>query len=80
MYNFYGRGYSVDNLKNIRKFYMTYSKSETLSRISLENISEISFRKSEKGIKQTVSAIFSLSWLHYLSINALVGVITNKEF
>jgi predicted GNAT superfamily acetyltransferase len=30
----FGKGYSVDNLENMRRFYVTYSKSETLSRIS----------------------------------------------
>ena len=27
-----GKGFSVDNLENMRKFYFTYSKSETVSR------------------------------------------------
>ncbi len=27
-----GRGFSVDNLENMRKFYFSYSKSETVSR------------------------------------------------
>ena len=27
-----GKGFSVDNLENMRKFYFAYSKSETLSR------------------------------------------------
>lgn len=30
----FGRGFSVDNLANMRKFYAVYSKSETLSQIS----------------------------------------------
>ena len=30
----FGRGFSVDNLSNMRRFYLTYSKSETVSRIS----------------------------------------------
>ncbi len=30
----FGRGYSVDNLENMRRLYLTYSKSETMSRIS----------------------------------------------
>lgn len=30
----FGRGYSVDNLERMRRFYLVYSKSETLSRIS----------------------------------------------
>lgn len=48
----FGKGFSVDNLENMRRFYLTYSniKSETL------------FRKSDK-INQ---AKFILSWSHYL--------------
>jgi hypothetical protein len=30
----FGRGFSTDNLENMRRFYLTYSKSETLSRKS----------------------------------------------
>jgi len=30
----YGKGYSVDNLENMRLFYLEYGKSETVSRIS----------------------------------------------
>lgn len=30
----FGRGFSTDNLENMRRFYVTYSKSETLSRKS----------------------------------------------
>src|SRR3972149_5836520 len=30
----FGRGYSVDNLELMRRFYLVYSKSETLSRQS----------------------------------------------
>lgn len=32
--NEFGRGFSTDNLENMRRFYLTYSKSETLSRKS----------------------------------------------
>ena len=28
----FGKGFSVDNLENMRKFYLTYGKSETVSR------------------------------------------------
>lgn len=62
----FGRGYSVDNLENMRRFYLTYSKSETVSRISSENISEIMSRKSEKAIQHTASVKLTLSWSHYL--------------
>jgi predicted nuclease of restriction endonuclease-like (RecB) superfamily len=53
--NEFGKGFSVDNLENMRKFYLTYSnqfqnnKSETVSRIS-ENTK------------------FKLSWSHYLKL------------
>ncbi len=30
----FGKGFSVDNLENMRRFYLAYSKSETLSRKS----------------------------------------------
>lgn len=30
----FGKGFSVQNLENMRKFYLTYSKSQTLSRKS----------------------------------------------
>jgi predicted nuclease of restriction endonuclease-like (RecB) superfamily len=51
----FGKGFSVDNLENMRKFYLTYSKqlqnekSETMSRIS----------EDKK---------FILSWSHYLKL------------
>lgn len=36
----FGKGYSVDNLENMRQFFLTFSKSETVSRISSDEISE----------------------------------------
>ncbi len=73
----FGKGFSVDNLENMRKFYLTYSKSETLSRIS-ENklqISETPSRKLSTPLTisqkpQTLSAElhFALSWSHYLKL------------
>lgn len=57
----FGKGFSVDNLENMRRFYLTYGKSETLSRISSKAISETPSRKS----KQTE---FTLSWSHYLKL------------
>ena len=52
----FGKGFSVDNLENMRRFYLVYGKSETLSRISENDISETSFRN------------FYLSWSHYLKL------------
>ena len=63
----FGKGFSEDNLGNMRKFYFTYQPQ----------ISETLFRKSEK--QQTLSAQFEpkptslfnefkLSWSHYLKL------------
>lgn len=57
----FGRGFSETNLKQMRQFYLTYSISSTVLRIS------------EKGQTlsdelQTVSAKFNLSWSHYLKL------------
>lgn len=38
--NNFGKGYSVDNLEDMRQFFLTFSKSETVSRISNAEISE----------------------------------------
>ncbi|MCB9425627.1 MAG: DUF1016 domain-containing protein [Flavobacteriales bacterium] len=54
--NEFGKGFSVDNLENMRRFYLTYKNSETLS------------RKSEYPISETPSRIFRLSWSHYLKL------------
>lgn len=55
----FGRGFSVDNLENMRKFYLTYSISETVFRKSIKEKSETVFRKTE-------NIEFNLSWSHYL--------------
>jgi len=52
----FGKGFSVDNLENMRRFYLVYRKSETLSRIS------------ENDISETLSSNFNLSWSHYLKL------------
>lgn len=57
----FGKGFSVDNLENMRRFYLAYGKSETLSRISTEQISET----PPRNLKQDE---FLLSWSHYLKL------------
>lgn len=54
--NEFGKGFSVDNLENMRRFYLVYGKSETLSRIS------------ENAISASSSRNFDLSWSHYLKL------------
>lgn len=58
----FGKGFSVDNLENMRKFYIVYKKSETVSRKSL---SKISSRKSETLSRKSLPPFFKLSWSHY---------------
>ncbi len=48
----FGKGFSVDNLENMRRFYLVYSNSETV------------FRKSEEN----TNSLFKLSWSHYLML------------
>jgi predicted nuclease of restriction endonuclease-like (RecB) superfamily len=63
----FGKGYSVDNLENMRKFYSVYGKSETLSRISAKKPT----REMPPGKvveSKTLKPVFRLSWSHYLKL------------
>ena len=60
----FGKGFSVDNLENMRRFYLTYSISETVSRKSNEKKSETVSRVSKK-------IDFKLSWSHYLFLSKI---------
>ncbi|MGJ8638131.1 MAG: PDDEXK nuclease domain-containing protein [Opitutaceae bacterium] len=80
-----GRGFSVDNLEWMRRFYIAYSKnellaksekpsrisgnqiSETLSRISAEDISD-SQNPSVQQISRLQSELNLLSWSHYVAL------------
>jgi len=57
----FGKGFSADNLENMRRFYLVYGKSETLPRISASPISETASRKSEEEP-------FILSFSHYVKL------------
>jgi predicted nuclease of restriction endonuclease-like (RecB) superfamily len=73
--NEFGKGFSIDVLERIRKFYLIYSKSATLLRIleiknsatlSRNSDDEISQTLSAKSLKyETMSSIFKLTWSHY---------------
>lgn len=74
----FGKGFSLSNLEQIRKFYMIYSKSETLLRISQIQNSQSVIVESESPISQslivefkkfdyhTLISFFKLTWTHYL--------------
>jgi len=52
----FGKGFSVTNIQQMRRFYLTYEKQQTVS------------ANSKKAIQQTVSVKFKLSWSHYLKL------------
>ena len=58
----FGRGFSVDTLENVRKFYLTYQDriSETVFRKFAVEKSETAFRFFEETLP------FTLPWSHYL--------------
>lgn len=74
----FGKGFSIRNLGQIRQFYMTYSKSESLSRIfEIQKAQSVTAKfKSQKTQTlsaefnkldyQTLSSFFQLSFTHYV--------------
>ncbi|KAA6313943.1 hypothetical protein EZS27_035369 [termite gut metagenome] len=52
----FGKGFSEDNLENMRKFYIVYSKDSTLA------------KKSETVFRISNDNDFQLSWSHYLKL------------
>lgn len=71
--NEFGKGFSVDNLQNMRKLYLVYSISETVSSISknahqkYETVSSIS--KQDKIELTAVTLDFRLTWSHSYIFN-----------
>ena len=63
----FGKGFSVDNLENMRRFYQTYGERipETPSRFSADEKSETASRFFAELAPSTPSP-FMLSWSHYL--------------
>lgn len=68
----FGKGYSVTNLQQMRKFYMTYIKQQT---VSVNSDSEIPLKLSATfEIEKSASAMrksegpFKLSWSHYIQL------------
>lgn len=61
--NEFGKGFSVDNLQQMRKFYLSYSIPQTLSAKS--EIYETASSISQSKISDTLSRIFKLNWSHY---------------
>ena len=76
--NEFGKGFSVDNLQNMRAFFMSYSKYESLTRIlQIQNSESVSRNfdsanssslttnfESQKA--QSLISFFKLTWTHYV--------------
>ena len=57
----FGKGFSVDTLEKMRKFYLTYR-----GRISAPPVRKFDSQKSAPAVRISEEFPFSLSWTHYL--------------
>lgn len=62
----FGRGFSIDNLENMRKLFLTFSKSETLSRILEIQKKQSLTEEFNKRDYQTLASFFKLTFSHYI--------------
>ncbi|MFH6966946.1 YhcG family protein [Flavobacterium sp. FlaQc-28] len=62
----FGKGFSVDNLSNMRKFYLTFSISESLTRILQIQKTQSPTTKLNRVDYQTLSSFFKLTFTHYV--------------
>ncbi len=80
-----GKGFSVDNLENMRKFYVVY-KEDYVKHISKNQKSETVSRKSGPLQKsETLSrklslSPFKLSWSHYIFLSNIENAIERKFY
>jgi len=79
----FGKGFSVDNLENMRRFFLAYSISEKSSRNSSSPEKAISSpsrkvlkqtESNELSISETISRKFILSWSHYLKLLRIANI------
>ena len=62
----FGKGFSVENLDRMRKFYRTYSISSSLNQILDLVNSSSPMTNSDKSTIQALTSFFKLSWTHYI--------------
>jgi predicted nuclease of restriction endonuclease-like (RecB) superfamily len=74
----YGNGYSVDNLENMRRFFLAYREkaglliSEPVARKLTEKSNKgLRAVKSEPVARKSVAAVFPLSWTHYVILSRI---------
>ncbi len=76
--NEFGKGFSIDNLENMRKFYLSFSINKS-NHITSNPISETLSRKLENNKSETLSRIseiqtirqFKLPWSHYVFLTSI---------
>ena len=78
----YGRGFSVVNLKSIRKFYQVYSPSirQSLTALLEQNDSQISAFNANVQKGQSLTAQFNLSWTHYQVLMRIENEATRRFY
>jgi predicted nuclease of restriction endonuclease-like (RecB) superfamily len=80
-----GKGFSVDNLENMRKFYVVY-KEDYLKYINKDQISEAVPRKLKNSLKSEAVprklslSPFKLSWTHYVMLLKIENNIERKFY
>lgn len=73
----FGKGFSVDNLENMRKLYLTYSISETPSPIlKFPNSETLSRNSTNENKTPKIALNFLLTWSHYCF---LISIGDSKE-
>lgn len=83
----FGKGFSVDNLQNMRKLFLAYSNYETVSSISKSKFLDInkkpetmsSISKNEK-LDYKFAVSFMLSWSHYLFLISIEDLQERKFY
>ena len=77
--NEFGRGFSEDNLSNMRRFYLSYQAqiSETLSR-KLKKQQTVTSKSNITEIQLTYD--FNLSWSHYLKLMRIEDELERKFY
>jgi len=63
----FGKGFSVDNLENMRRFYISYSAVE----LGSENKAALESLISETVSRKSQAPEFNLSWSHYLMLTSI---------
>lgn len=64
--NEFGKGFSIDNLENMRNFYIAYSISESLTRILQIQKSQSVTGEFKVQKTQSLISFFKLTWTHYV--------------